>query len=706
MIWVTVLLTVLLTNLTNELLATTCIGFEQTVLEVLSLIRGENLPGLKDKSSDGSAAGKGGVRNLQSKWSAQNATLAKKCLHTEELIHIMASATLTKAVKQLALPIMSGAGFVVVDADAKTVDAIARPSDLMNLGRDKGRLDGGGGASGSGRGDEDSSSSTAMQVVDEGGDGEHASVYKDDSNSTAFGDDDSSSGDEMSSSANKKARFALEKNEHMDAPSQLSQYYMMVNCKWRLAALLSFLRTHSHQKVVVFFSTCDSVDYHALLLREMDWPQDLDQAFENTGGTTKRTLTTEVDDHDDGGAGGAGGFTPASLSVNASQYLEPLESTFTGVFGKDALMYRLHGNVPQKVRQTVYKDFCNARSGILLCTDVAARGLDLPSVDWILQYDPPCETTDYVHRIGRTARKGLVGSALLFLLPSEASYITLLGSHGLVPEALSLQSLFMDASKHIKGAASFKNSEEMGAVILQRRAETVVYNNKWLLSAGRQAFRSFVRAYATHSIDTKGIFKVQSLHLGHVAKTFGLRESPKALRNNDDVIGKGVSCCICCNHSYTYAPTGKIFNGVFSVKSAAAMAALTSKEKAAVRDSKYGLGNKAKLGGGSGGKKNHGERGTINNSSSSSSSSSGTSTRLVPTPGFMTAHLKKGNDRQKLRKMGSTGSSSGGNSSVGVKTNVSRRSDSAEMKPSGKFRKTTGYFRKKLRAQLTSEFSN
>ena len=51
---------------------------------------------------------------------------------------------------------------------------------------------------------------------------------------------------------------------------------MMVTCKWRLAALLSFLRTHSDQKVVVFLSTCDAVDYLSLLLREMDWPTELD----------------------------------------------------------------------------------------------------------------------------------------------------------------------------------------------------------------------------------------------------------------------------------------------------------------------------------------------------------------------------------------------------------------------------------------------
>jgi len=302
---------------------------------------------------------------------------------------------------------------------------------------------------------------------------------------------------------------------------------------------------------------------------------------------------------------------------------------------------------------------------------VAARGLDLPSVDWILQYDPPCETTDYVHRIGRTARKGLVGSALLFLLPSEANYITLLTSHGLVPEALSLQSLIGEGAKHIPGAAKFKNADEMGAVILQRRAETTVYLNKWLLSAGRQAFRSFVRAYATHSTDTKGIFKVQSLHLGHVAKTFGLRESPKALRNSDDVIGK-------------------IFNGVYSVKSAAAVEKLSSKDAKAIRDAKYGLSANAK----NGKKKDDKKRST---------------TVTGPTPGFLTAHLKKGGDRQKLRKMGSSGSTSGNTNSVGGPSggsgNINSTGGSTQLKPSGKFRQTTGYFRKKLRAQVTSEFS-
>ena len=49
-------------------------------------------------------------------------------------------------------------------------------------------------------------------------------------------------------------------------------------------------------------------------------------------------------------------------------------------------LFRLHGNVPQRERMAAYRSFHAAKSGLLVCTDVAARGLDLPSVDWIIQY--------------------------------------------------------------------------------------------------------------------------------------------------------------------------------------------------------------------------------------------------------------------------------------------------------------------------------
>jgi len=81
------------------------------------------------------------------------------------------------------------------------------------------------------------------------------------------------------------------------------------------------------------------------------------------------------------------------------------------------------GKQKQQKRTTTFFEFCNAETGILLCTDVGARGLDIPRVDWVVQFDPPDDPRDYIHRVGRTARAGKVGKSLLFLLPSELGFL-------------------------------------------------------------------------------------------------------------------------------------------------------------------------------------------------------------------------------------------------------------------------------------------
>ena len=61
-----------------------------------------------------------------------------------------------------------------------------------------------------------------------------------------------------------------------------------------------------------------------------------------------------------------------------------------------------------------------------MCTDVAARGLDIPDVQYIIQYDPPQDPSTFVHRVGRTARMGRAGRALVMLLPHETPYVDFL----------------------------------------------------------------------------------------------------------------------------------------------------------------------------------------------------------------------------------------------------------------------------------------
>jgi ATP-dependent RNA helicase DDX18/HAS1 len=81
------------------------------------------------------------------------------------------------------------------------------------------------------------------------------------------------------------------------------------------------------------------------------------------------------------------------------------------------------GKQKQQKRTNTFFEFINAQTGILFCTDVAARGLDIPRVDWIIQYDPPDDPRDYIHRVGRTARAGREGKSLLFLLESELGFL-------------------------------------------------------------------------------------------------------------------------------------------------------------------------------------------------------------------------------------------------------------------------------------------
>lgn len=513
----------------------------------MSIVRGQAMTGLK------------AALNLSS-----SALLAKKCAAISELNHIMVSATMTKRVQELAFVSLmnhdhdshssststctstsTSRPFLVVDADFENIQTVRNLNDIMS---------------------NDSLLQNAKKIKAARSD--VVSFEDDDVNDECA--ENSTRLNELESFGNK---------EKMDTPQQLSQYYMNVTCKWRLAALVSFLRmkvTVEKLKVMVFFSTCDAVDYHTLLMRETEWPTQLDNADSillSRPGQAAAAAGSSNNDPIASASASASAHSRGSYEFDVSKQKVDTNSNSTsqshtnsnslkalgtkinqGLLGNDATIFRLHGNMGHATRQCVYHEFCkqegsrrgsgedcSKQGSVLFCTDVAARGLDLPKVDWILQYDPPCDVADYVHRAGRTARHGLVGSALLFLLPSEQPFISMLYSYRLKPQPLSLQSLFVDVSKLIPGAKKFKNVDELSAVILQRRLELVVEKNKYLLHAGQQTFRSYIRAYATHSLETKGIFRVQALHLGHVAKSFALRASPSDINKSKtkrDVIGE------------------------------------------------------------------------------------------------------------------------------------------------------------------------
>eukprot|EP00929_Paragymnodinium_shiwhaense_P008368 TRINITY_DN11231_c0_g1_i1.p1 TRINITY_DN11231_c0_g1~~TRINITY_DN11231_c0_g1_i1.p1 ORF type:complete len:695 (-),score=249.63 TRINITY_DN11231_c0_g1_i1:224-2308(-) len=170
----------------------------------------------------------------------------------------------------------------------------------------------------------------------------------------------------------------------------------------------------------------------------------------------------------------------------------------------------IHGQKKQASRSSTYYNFCSADKGILLCTDVAARGLDIPKVDWIVQFDPPDEPKEYIHRVGRTARGADgQGKALLFLMPEELGFLQHLRRQGIPVSEYSFPS---NKLANIQG-----------------QLERVIEKNYHLHRSSRDAYRAYLHAYAAHS--HKDIFDVQSLDLQKVAKAFGFLAPPKVELN-------------------------------------------------------------------------------------------------------------------------------------------------------------------------------
>ncbi|KAI9122762.1 hypothetical protein K1719_005651 [Acacia pycnantha] len=267
-------------------------------------------------------------------------------------------------------------------------------------------------------------------------------------------------------------------------PTQLIQRYVKVPCGARLAVLLSILKYLSEreasQKIVVFFSTCDAVDFHFLLLSEFQ-------------------------------------FSYPQSEADARQI-------FLG--GK---VFRLHGNMDQEDRRKTFQTFKTEKSALLFSTDVAARGLDFPKVRCIIQYDSPGEATEYVHRVGRTARLGERGESLLFLQPVEIDYIQDLEKHGASLTEYPLLNVLdsfplYGQKKHTKNFVAIESHPWV--LCLQKALESFITSKPKIDKLAKRGFCSWVRAYTTHRGDLKKIFMIKKLHLGHVAKSFALKQQP------------------------------------------------------------------------------------------------------------------------------------------------------------------------------------
>ncbi|RCK65524.1 ATP-dependent RNA helicase DBP7 [Candida viswanathii] len=312
------------------------------------------------------------------------------------------------------------------------------------------------------------------------------------------------------------------------APDQLVQNVLVVPPKLRLVTLDALLAKVS-LTTIVFFSCSDSVDYHFDVFTRDG------KKFKKVKGEDGETKTILVGDDDE---------TDDSNGVVA-----PL-------LGSNTVIYKLHGSLLQQARTSTLQSFIKDNSSytkILFCTDVASRGLDLPNIANVIEFDPPFTIDDHLHRIGRSARLGNQGNATLFLLPGiEEGYVDgklrvvhpKEGSLRIQNYEEVLQQGFAEGTEKSKDQKVGK--WDIHATTWHLDVERWLLEDLTVLNKAVQAFTSHIRAYATHLSTEREFFNVKLLHLGHLAKSFGLRETPKKL-------GKSVGN----NSTFTESKKGK-----------------------------------------------------------------------------------------------------------------------------------------------------
>ncbi|KYN40655.1 putative ATP-dependent RNA helicase DDX10 [Trachymyrmex septentrionalis] len=225
-------------------------------------------------------------------------------------------------------------------------------------------------------------------------------------------------------------------------PEGLQQSYIICSLEDKLAMLWSFIRNHTKQKIIVFFSSCKQVKY-------------IYEAF-------------------------------CRLRPGIS-------------------LLALYGTLHQLRRMNIYESFCKKQHAILFATDIAARGLDFPAVNWVVQMDCPEDVNAYIHRAGRTARFKSGGESLLVLLPSEEMIIERLKQRKIPINMIKINPNKLQ-SPH-------------------RKLEALLARDVTLKETAQRAFVSYIKS--VFLMKDKEIFNVHALNTDEFAKSLGLAIPPR-----------------------------------------------------------------------------------------------------------------------------------------------------------------------------------
>ncbi|XP_049871295.1 probable ATP-dependent RNA helicase pitchoune isoform X2 [Pectinophora gossypiella] len=220
----------------------------------------------------------------------------------------------------------------------------------------------------------------------------------------------------------------------------LKQGYVICETQFRLWWLDKLLKKTKNQKVMVFFSSCKSVEFHY--------------------------------------------------------------EFFSKYCGASVLC--IHGKMNQAERTSVITNFYNAEKVALFCTDLAARGLDIPAVDWIAQFDPPADTNEYIHRVGRTARGfGTTGNAVLLLRPEEKEFVSYLQEAKIYLDKYEMWDKLSNLQPKLDKALEDPDFQKLAI----------------------EAFEGYIRALEVRKL--KHVFNILTMDMDALAKSFGLKEKPE-----------------------------------------------------------------------------------------------------------------------------------------------------------------------------------
>ncbi|KAG7881286.1 hypothetical protein KL938_003416 [Ogataea parapolymorpha] len=246
------------------------------------------------------------------------------------------------------------------------------------------------------------------------------------------------------------ARLSLVNPEYVNAssdtsstPESLEQSYVVIRLQDKLDILWSFIKSHLDSKILVFVSSSKQVHF-------------IYEAFRK---------------------------------------LQPGIS-----------LMKLHGRQKQKARMETTFKFTESRHCCLFATDVVARGLDFPAIDWVVQLDCPEDVATYIHRVGRSARAGRAGKSLLMLTPSEEEpFVKRLESKKIAPKKLNI-----------------RNSKKKS---IRDQIQSLCFKSPDLKYLGQKAFISYVKSVYIQK--DKEVFDVKQLPLDEFAKSLGLPGTPK-----------------------------------------------------------------------------------------------------------------------------------------------------------------------------------